>query len=423
MPCSNKEAKKLKQRREDVHELVGMGFKQNEIAQILKTSLTTVRTDCRKLKKMRRPVKFLGKGRYSIIFQAYLDVCYGSSESRFNSHSYDFREVSEEIIMTKKLIDDLEQCSYILVTILLSTPPPGQKWIENLLMQIFNEEDPYWSDSLISNRLTEDLHHLVWENLDNVLKSMQKGVLPIPNNHQEMYKITAAELGKLVREKMRPNWPSQAQEIIDQALSTLTDRERTVILKRFKDCKKIKEIGVACDLNIERVRRTMSQALHRLGSSPTKDRLHAWFRNNNQKFETPLSVLDKMDSMVKNINTIRDQQSILIQTLATAFGLPNPCETDDPSTPAINPAFMEKLERSVDTLELSVRATNGLQSANIQTIGQLVQRRDNDLLKTRNLGRRSLKEIKEVLGEIGLTLGLELPEPLRQKYPNPHQIR
>lgn len=68
----------------------------------------------------------------------------------------------------------------------------------------------------------------------------------------------------------------------------------------------------------------------------------------------------------------------------------------------------ENLFRSVDELELSVRSANCLQNANIQLIGELVQRSEQDMLKTKNFGRKSLKEIKEILHNMGLQLGTKI---------------
>jgi DNA-directed RNA polymerase subunit alpha len=67
----------------------------------------------------------------------------------------------------------------------------------------------------------------------------------------------------------------------------------------------------------------------------------------------------------------------------------------------------ENLFRSVDELELSVRSANCLQNANITLIGELVQKSEQDMLKTKNFGRKSLKEIKEILATMGLALGMK----------------
>ncbi len=70
--------------------------------------------------------------------------------------------------------------------------------------------------------------------------------------------------------------------------------------------------------------------------------------------------------------------------------------------------FNENIYRSVDELELSVRSSNCLKNARIHTIYQLVQKTDSEMLKTKNFGRKSLNEIKEVLNTMGLSLGMDL---------------
>ncbi len=86
-------------------------------------------------------------------------------------------------------------------------------------------------------------------------------------------------------------------------------------------------------------------------------------------------------------------------------------ETEEPApleAPKEEAKLNENLFRSVDELELSVRSANCLQQANIKTIGDLVQRSEAEMLKTKNFGRKSLKEIKEILAEMGLSLGMKL---------------
>jgi DNA-directed RNA polymerase subunit alpha len=79
----------------------------------------------------------------------------------------------------------------------------------------------------------------------------------------------------------------------------------------------------------------------------------------------------------------------------------------------------EHLFRSVDELELSVRSNNCLKNANIRTIGELVQKTDAEMLKTRNFGKKSLNEIKAILLEMGLSLGMKLenfpPKPVEEE--------
>ncbi len=70
----------------------------------------------------------------------------------------------------------------------------------------------------------------------------------------------------------------------------------------------------------------------------------------------------------------------------------------------------DNLNRSVEELELSVRSYNCLKNANIQTIGELVQKTEAEMLKTKNFGRKSLNEIKEILAQMGLSLGMKIDD-------------
>lgn len=75
----------------------------------------------------------------------------------------------------------------------------------------------------------------------------------------------------------------------------------------------------------------------------------------------------------------------------------------------------ENLFKSIDELELSVRATNCLKSANIALVGEIVQRQESEMLKTKNFGKKSLDEIKRVLGEMGLDFGMKI-DNFEKKY-------
>ncbi|HHN74494.1 MAG TPA: DNA-directed RNA polymerase subunit alpha, partial [Acidobacteria bacterium] len=68
----------------------------------------------------------------------------------------------------------------------------------------------------------------------------------------------------------------------------------------------------------------------------------------------------------------------------------------------------EHLDRSIDELDLSVRSYNCLKNAGIETVRDLVQKTEPELLKTKNFGRKSLNEIKEMMADMGLSLGMRL---------------
>jgi len=88
-----------------------------------------------------------------------------------------------------------------------------------------------------------------------------------------------------------------------------------------------------------------------------------------------------------------------------------------PDALAVEPrsgALNENLDKSVEELELSVRSYNCLKNANIRTIRELVQKTEADMLKTKNFGRKSLNEIKEILHTMGLSLGMRLDQPVAE---------
>ncbi|MDH3285682.1 MAG: DNA-directed RNA polymerase subunit alpha [Acidobacteriota bacterium] len=106
------------------------------------------------------------------------------------------------------------------------------------------------------------------------------------------------------------------------------------------------------------------------------------------------------DAVAYAAKILKDQLTIFIN-----FEEPQELQlqaSDEPEP--LNP----NLFRSVDELELSVRSANCLQNANIRFIGELVQRTEADMLKTKNFGRKSLNEIKEVLASMDLSLGMKL---------------
>jgi DNA-directed RNA polymerase subunit alpha len=121
-----------------------------------------------------------------------------------------------------------------------------------------------------------------------------------------------------------------------------------------------------------------------------------------------------LDKLVIDIETngsvepeeaIRFAARILVDQLQLFADIrPTPATIEAPKAPQVDPILL----RPVDDLELTVRSANCLKAENIYYIGDLIQRTETELLKTPNLGRKSLNEIKEVLASRGLTLGMKL---------------
>jgi DNA-directed RNA polymerase subunit alpha len=109
-------------------------------------------------------------------------------------------------------------------------------------------------------------------------------------------------------------------------------------------------------------------------------------------------VIDPEEAIRYAARILVDQLSVFAELKGT------PTEVETPRSPQVDPILL----RPVDDLELTVRSANCLKAENIYYIGDLIQRSETELLKTPNLGRKSLNEIKDVLASKGLTLGMKL---------------
>ncbi|MEQ1501408.1 MAG: DNA-directed RNA polymerase subunit alpha [Myxococcota bacterium] len=142
---------------------------------------------------------------------------------------------------------------------------------------------------------------------------------------------------------------------------------------------------------IQRVRYTVTNA--RVGQRTDYDRL-------TLEIWTDGSVAPE-DALAYSAKILKEQLQIFI----------NFAEEEEPAVEEraeTEQEYNEHLFKRVDELELSVRSQNCLQNAGIEYIYQLVERTEAEMLKTKNFGRKSLNEIKEILGELGLSLGMKL---------------
>jgi DNA-directed RNA polymerase subunit alpha len=145
---------------------------------------------------------------------------------------------------------------------------------------------------------------------------------------------------------------------------------------------------------VKKVNYTVESA--RLGQDTDYDKLtiEVW-TNGSVKPENAIGLASKL---------IKDHMQIFINFEEE----PELAEADHED--ATRMTFNENLDRSVDELELSVRSYNCLKNADIRTIRELVQKSEPDMLKTKNFGRKSLNEIKEILHSMGLHLGMKFDE-------------
>ena len=118
------------------------------------------------------------------------------------------------------------------------------------------------------------------------------------------------------------------------------------------------------------------------------------------------------DAVALGAKLIRDHLNIFIN-------IDEPADQPQAPAPEQEPTVSnEHLDKSVEELELSVRSYNCLNNANIRTIRELVQKTEPEMLRTKNFGRKSLNEIKEILVTMGLSLGMRLDQPAGAAQPD-----
>ncbi|MBO5659146.1 MAG: DNA-directed RNA polymerase subunit alpha [Duodenibacillus sp.] len=166
-------------------------------------------------------------------------------------------------------------------------------------------------------------------------------------------------------------------------------------VRAFRDDYSKQTIGrIIMDASFSPVRRVAyAVSAARVGQRTDLDKLEMTIETNG--------VVSPEEALKNAVHILQDQLSVF-GTISTTQEEP-PTQVED-APPPLDPILM----RPVDDLELTVRSANCLKAENIYYIGDLIQRTENELLKTPNLGRKSLNEIKEVLAAHGLTLGMRL---------------
>lgn len=122
------------------------------------------------------------------------------------------------------------------------------------------------------------------------------------------------------------------------------------------------------------------------------------------------------DAVAMAAKILRDHFSLLINFEE------EPVQEEEQSVDPEVDRVRKQLEKSVEELELSVRSSNCLRAAEIKTIGDLVQKGEPEMLKFRNFGRKSLKEIQDILGEMGLHFGMDISRFYEPKTPAKSEV-
>ena len=130
------------------------------------------------------------------------------------------------------------------------------------------------------------------------------------------------------------------------------------------------------------------------------------------------------DGSVKPDDAVAYAAKILQDQLGIFINFADEEQKTEPHQDSPKALLNENLFRSVDELEFSVRSQNCLQNADIKYIGELVQKTEQEMLRTKNFGRKSLNEIKEILREMGLELGMKIDHfPSREELESRRRAR
>ena len=260
----------------------------------------------------------------------------------------------------------------------------ANKWVERLLAKIVPRDSHQIIESILLDTLyeayqSEELSRweLVYDQVKTSLVSKIKsgGLALTPKKEEMVYKV----------------------------LQTLSEREQKVLESRFEPSGKVRSLEeVAPEFNVspERIRQIEAKAFRKLMHSSRR-----------QKLELAYSLATDAE-----IESIVATQKVQEEEITWRKRLYSSIEEEVLGRAAREPSLFEKITRmrearvgeikfkTIYELELSVRTFNCLESATIKTVGELCEKTEADLLKCKNFGRRSLKEIKEVLKEMGLCL-------------------
>jgi DNA-directed RNA polymerase subunit alpha len=262
--------------------------------------------------------------------------------------------------------------------------------------------------AIVAVRIKGILHEFstipgVTEDVADIILNLKEVRLRLNDSEQQTLKIEAKGPGVITAKDITA--PAGAEILNpDHKIATLSrdaklDMEMTVKLGRgYVPAERNKEEGAPVDTifidaifsPVQKVNFTVTNA--RVGQRTDYDRL---------VFEVHTDGSVKPDDAIAYASKIlQDQVSIFVNFQEE----PRPEKREDGPTIPLN----DNLFRSVDELEFSVRSQNCLQNADIKYIGELVQKTEQEMLKTKNFGHKSLNEIKEILREMGLELGMKV---------------
>jgi RNA polymerase sigma factor (sigma-70 family) len=213
----------------------------------------------------------------------------------------------------------------------------------------------------------------------NYLAGVGEGSCQPPESQKQMLADLTHSYVRGKRPYIRPVWPEGAVEIIDQVLRTLTEREEDVLRLYFgigREACTMEDLGKKYDVTRERIRQIMAKAFRKL-RHPSRARF--------------------LESLVQ-------PYALILRPPAVKTA------PQGPQTLQLTPFMLNNLILPVEEAEFSIRADNCLKANNIRRIWELAQMTEADLQRSRNIRRKTLWEVKAVLAELGLSLGMQFDD-------------
>ncbi|HXZ37232.1 MAG TPA: DNA-directed RNA polymerase subunit alpha [Thermodesulfobacteriota bacterium] len=244
----------------------------------------------------------------------------------------------------------------------------------------------------------------VREDVTDVILNIKELLVKLHTDGPEILRLKINKPGVVKAQDIQPN-PNVGILNPDHLIATLSEDgelDIEMVVKRgrgYMPAERNREEGdpigtIPIDALFSPIRRVNYTVTHsRVGQITDYDRLtlEVWTNGN----VTPGDALGYAAKILK-------EQIAVFITFDEQEALPRAPEVQEPGK------LNDNLFKSVDELELSVRSANCLKNADIRYIGDLVQKTEVEMLKTKNFGRKSLNEIKEILSEMGLSLGMKL---------------
>src|ERR1043165_7947872 len=254
----------------------------------------------------------------------------------------------------------------------------------------------------------------VMEDVVDIVLNIKNLVVKLEGDEPKTMKLAARGPGEVTADLIEPD-PSITILNKDLVIATLTDKREFEMEFRVAkgrgyvpgsdqyNTKEDQEIGLipvdSIFSPVQRVRYKVEDT--RVGQRTNYDKLTLEIWTNGTVIPE-MALVEAAKIMRKHLNPFVQYTELGARVTGTGRGL---------GSGASDAALEQKLSMPLSELKLSVRATNCLESENIQTVRDLVQRSEDQLLEVRNFGETTLREIKEKLTELGLRLGMRVPAP------------